>query len=137
MVAAGLLGLAGKVTLLPDDCTKSRIIALVCLAMLPLVVTALWHGRIRVDEHSISWLGIGFTCRRIEVPWSRIQRHGSTLTTERGYKQRILLLELDDGSVRTIRLSLYRDPLLVLLHLTQRLGLPTPAVGTLTGARFE
>jgi hypothetical protein len=137
--AAELAGLAERDALLRGAADAERWVALVVgAAMILFGWSAARHARMTLDDEELSFLRFGLLCGTARVPLRRIRRFGEGWEQNRGRRQRVLLLELDDGSRPAVKLAMYTGQDRLLAELGARLGQePAPTKTTFLGARFE
>lgn len=103
----------------------------------PFGLTALRHARLVIDQEALHHLGFGFVCGPRTIPFADVQRWGHAVATNRGRRERHLVVELRSGERRHVKLAMYAGIDRVLALLTARLGAPAPASATLGGVRFD
>lgn len=108
------------------------------LALAAFAGSALRNGRLSLDAQELAWLRLGPWCGRQCVPLRRIRRFGEGYEQNRGRRQRTVLLELGDGTRRSIKLAVYAGQRRFLEELGARLGQgPAPTRTTFLGLQFE
>lgn len=133
-----LLGVVDRGAVLGEASDVERVAAVVFgAAVLPFAWTAWQHARLELTDDALRFLRFGFLCRTGTIPLERIRRWGTGHETSRGYRHRVLLLELDDRSRPALKLEMYRDQGEFLKAFEASLGPPTPVRATFAGVAFE
>lgn len=107
------------------------------LLVQPFGLSALLHGRLRLQGDALHHLRLGFVCRSEALSLRDVVRWGSAFATNRGRRERHLRFALRDGSRQSIKLAMYREPARILAELERRLGPPAPTSAVLGGIEFD
>ncbi|MEO0481516.1 MAG: hypothetical protein AAF196_18755 [Planctomycetota bacterium] len=106
-------GIAGSAGLVEAEESPAELLtaAIVGVALQPFAWTGLRHSRLALTDSTLTYLGFGLWCSPRTVELREITRFGVGMEkSSGGGRERILLLDLRDGTKRSIKLEMYREP---------------------------